>query len=99
MFSKDNIDYIELKLFDTQIDLILNALQLYAFNFHRVWPVERNCDIEEYRNSIIFHTYEQIQAVYNSYGYSHKDYSVLYNCRLTSRNNKIRKYKQAKNIA
>lgn len=92
MLNTDSINYIELNLLESQVDLILDALQLYAFNFHRVWAVEKNSDLEDLRNSMIFYTYNQIQATYNRLNYSHKDYNILDNCRLVSRRKKYKKY-------
>lgn len=99
MLNTDNINYIEISLLETQVDLVLDALQLYAFNFHRVWPVDRNSDLEELRNSMIFHTYEQIQAKYKDNRYTHNDYNVKDTCRLVSRRNRIKKYKLLKKVS
>lgn len=92
MLHTDNINYIELSLLESQIDLVLDALQLYAFNFHRVWAVDYDSDKEDLRNSLIFHTYEQIQSKYNSCRYTHKDYDIRDNCKRISKQKVIKKY-------
>lgn len=62
MFDTDNIIPKEIKLLDGQIDLILRALELYAFNLHNTWNVQVDNDKEELRNALIFHTYEGLLA-------------------------------------
>ena len=100
MLTTENINYVELNLLESQVDLILDALQLYAFNFHRVWAVDYDSNKEDLRNALIFHTYEQIQSKYNSSKYSfHKDYDLMYNCRLIKRRKRISNYKKIKQIA
>lgn len=96
MFDTDNISYIDLHLLNCQVDLILQALQLYAFNFHNVWSVDTDSDLEELRNALLFHTYEQIQDKYSS---NCHNYDILYNCRHSSRSKKITHYYKNKKIA
>ena len=79
MFNTDNINYIDLHLLEGQVDLILESLQLYAFNLHRVWAVDKNSDLEDLRNALLFHTYEEIVSKYNN---CKLNYDVLGNCQL-----------------
>ncbi len=58
MFDTDNIIPKEVKLLDGQIDIILRALELYAFNLHHTWNVNVDDNKEELRNALLFHTYE-----------------------------------------
>lgn len=99
MLNTENINYIELNLLEGQVDLILDALQLYAFNFHRVWAVDYDSDKEDLRNALIFHTYEQIQCKYNSCKYTHREYNITDNCRLIHRRKRMKKYYNAKKVA
>ena len=96
MFKPENINYIDLRLLDCQVEMILDALQLYAYNFHRVWAVNYNDEFEQMRNSFIYYTYSEIAAKYNLCGYGSRDYNVSSECRKLNRkiyNNKKKKGK------
>lgn len=60
IFNIDSINYIDLRLLEGQVDLILEALELYAFNFHKVYAIDKDSDLEDLRNCLLYHTYEQI---------------------------------------
>lgn len=62
MFDTDNIIPKEIRLLDGQIDIILRALELYAFNLHNTWSVNVDDSKEELRNALLFHTYEGLLA-------------------------------------
>ena len=47
MFDYDTINFIDLHLLNAQVDLILTALQLYAFNFHNTWGVDIDSNRED----------------------------------------------------
>lgn len=79
MFNIDSINYIEFKLLEGQVDLILDALELYAFNLHKVWPVDKDSNLEDLRNCLLYHTYEEILSNYNRYRIG---YNVSKECRL-----------------
>lgn len=98
MFDTDNIIPKQIELLDGQIDIVLKALELYAFNLHNTWGVEVDSDLNELRNALLFHTYESLIAQKNG-NYSVK-YNVLKECELISNRNKKRLYfKARKNIA
>ncbi len=98
MFDTDHINFIEFRLLEGQVDLLLEALQLYAFNFHRVWAIDRDSDLEELRNSILFYTYEQISSKLNNS--KHEFYDVMGECRLIRKRKKQYIFnKSKKNIA
>lgn len=97
MFNTDNINFVEFKLLEGQVDLILEALQLYAFNLHRVWAIDKNSDLEDLRNSLLFHTYEEIMSKYSN---SKINYDVISSCRLERKRKRNKIYLSAKkNIA
>lgn len=96
MFNTDSINYIDLHLLEGQVDLLLEALQLYAFNFHKVWSIDSNSDLEDLRNALIFHTYEQILSKYNN---SKINYDVLSACRLERQRKRKKIYISHKKIA
>lgn len=97
MFDDDTINFIDLHLLNGQVDLILSALQLYAFNLHNTWGVDTSSNKEDLRNALLFHTYEQILSKYN---YEKKiSYDVIGSCRLYSYRKRQRVYKLKKNIA
>ncbi len=72
MFDTDNIIPKEIKLLDGQIDIILRALELYAFNLHNTWNVKVDDNKEELRNALIFHTYEGLLSAKNG------EYKIAY---------------------
>lgn len=93
---KTNLSIISLSLLDSQVDLILQALQLYAFNFHNTWNIQLDEDKKEIKNALIFHTYEEILQKYNNEKVS---YDVLKACRLEKRRRDIKRYYSRKKIA
>lgn len=97
MFNTDSINYVEFRLLEGQVDLILEALQLYAFNLHKVWAIDKNSDLEDLRNALLFHTYQEIESKYNN---SKVNYDVISACRLERRRKRNKIYMSAKkNIA
>ena len=92
MFKPETVNFIDLRLLDCQVEMILDALQLYAYNFHRVWPVNYDNKLEETRNSFIYYTYSQIQAKYNLCGFAGKDYNVLKECEILAKRKDYRNY-------
>ena len=96
MFDSENINYVELKLLQGQIDLILLALELYAFNFHKVWAIDKDSDLEDLRNSLLFHTYEEILIKSSK---SRVTYDVLYNCKLEKDRKRRYEYNKIKKVA
>lgn len=98
MFDTDNIISKEIKLLDGQIDLLLKALELYAFNLHNTWGVEVDSNLSELRNALLFHTYESLISQKNG-NYDIK-YNVLKECELLSnRKKKTLYFKARKKIA
>lgn len=97
MFNTDSINYVEFKLLEGQVDLILEALQLYAFNLHKVWAIDKDSDIEDLRNALLFHTYHEIESKYSN---SKINYDVISSCRLERKRKRRHIYLSAKkNIA
>ena len=80
MFDTDNIITVNVSLLEGQIDLILRALELYAFNLHHTWGVEVDEDLHELRNALLFHTYEGLTSVKTNFNYR-QAYDVTGNCR------------------
>ncbi len=79
MFNTDSINYIEFKLLEGQVDLVLDALELYAFNLHKVWTIDKDSKLEDLRNCLLYHTYETILSKYNR---DRMVYDVSKQCRL-----------------
>ena len=100
MFDTENINFIEIQLLEGQVDLILRALELYAFNLHNTWGVEVNSDLQELRNALLFHTYEGLISRKNNNNYR-IGYDVTENCReeLARKKKKMYLAKKNKNIA
>lgn len=97
MFNTDSINYVEFRLLEGQVDLILDALQLYAFNLHKVWSIDKNSDLEDLRNALLFHTYQEIVSKYNN---SKINYDVISSCRLERKRKRKKIYLiSKKNIA
>lgn len=98
MFDTDNIIPKEIKLIDGQIDIILKALELYAFNLHNTWGIEVDTDLQNLRNALVFHTYESLLAQKNK-GYK-ISYDIIKEYRLEQdRKRKKSYYIAKKNIA
>ena len=95
IFNTDSINYIEIKLLDGQLDLILESLELYAFNFHRVYAIDKDSNLEDLRNCLLFHTYDYLLS---KRGSSYKiGYDVSKNCRLEhSRKKRVIYYSRKK---
>ena len=98
MFDTDNIIPIEIELLDGQIDIILRALELYAFNLHNAWGIEVDNHLNELRNALLFHTYESLLSQKT------KEYRVAYDLSKEYKIEQNRKRKKAyfiknKNIA
>lgn len=104
MFNTDSINYIEFRLLEGQVDLVLEALQLYAFNLHKVWAIDKDSDLEDLRNALLYHTYEEIaEKYYNSkmdFNISRINFDVLGSCRLERQRKRKKIFLNAKkNIA
>ena len=96
MFDTDSINFIEIKLLEGQVDLILRALELYAFNLHNTWGIETDEDLQDLRNALLFHTYEGLMSkkVSNNYKIA---YDVTENCREELKRKKKKMYLAMKN--
>ena len=44
----------------------MRALELYAYNFNFIVPVDKDSDLQNLRMSLIFHTYHEILAKYGN---------------------------------
>lgn len=100
MFDTDNIIPKQIELLDGQIDIILRALELYAFNLHNTWGMEVNNDLNELRNALLFHTYEGLLSQKN--GEYKIAYDVIKEYELEQRRKLVKKrlyFKSKKNIA
>lgn len=100
MFDTDNIIPKQIELLDGQIDIILRALELYAFNLHNTWGMEVDNDLNELRNALLFHTYEGLLSQKN--GEYKIAYDVIKEYELEQRRKLVKKrlyFKSQKNIA
>lgn len=99
MINTDSVNYITFNLLEGQVDIVLKSLELYAFNLHNVFAVDKDSDLEDLRNSLLYHTYNQILSSYNSNKYR-IGYNVSYECKRQVENKKkIKYYSAKKNIA
>lgn len=97
IFNTDVINDIHLQLLEGQLDLILDALELYAFNFHKVYAIDKDSDLEDLRNCLLYHTYEYLLSKKSS-SYS-VGYNVSKNCRLEHQRKKRVIYYSKKKIS
>lgn len=97
MFDTDNIIPKQIELLDGQIDIILRALELYAFNLHNTWNVNTDDIKEDLRNALLFHTYEGLLAQKN--GEYKIAYDVIEEYRLEKERKRKRIYLARKKIA
>lgn len=58
---------------DSQLEIILRALELYSFNLHHTWSVQIDNDEEDIRNALVYHTYHEILSKYK------EEYRIGYN--------------------
>lgn len=73
------MNYIHLQLMPSQVNLILKALELYAFNFHNTWGVDIDSEENDLRNAVLFHTFEQILSLYTS---TRVNYDIIKTCEI-----------------
>ena len=60
-FDFDNINPVELRLLDGQVDLILRALELYVYNLDYMLNCEKSDDMERQKKiAMVKFTFEQI---------------------------------------
>lgn len=66
-FNTNSINPVKIKLLDSQVDLIMRSLELYAYIYRFAYPGNRKYldREEELRISLIINTYEQISSQYN----------------------------------
>lgn len=77
MFS-DYLNQIDFTFYEHDIEIILRALELYAYNLHYVG--RKSCEDYEQANIILFHLYNKILAHYSNY--RNIGYNPTYNCKL-----------------
>lgn len=71
---------INLTLTEEQTRTILKSLELYSFNMHNVWGIKKDEEEYQFKNSIVFHTYEQIMSsIHNDFLYS-TNYNIKKEC-------------------
>lgn len=94
LYFSDNIHKINFSLYEPEIDMILHALELYAYNMHFV--VKKGTDDYELYNILIFHTYNEIMSHYSSNKYV-SGYNPLHNCELEINRMKKKNFYERKN--
>lgn len=95
MYS-DFTNRINYEFYEFQVDMILKALELYAYNLHYIG--RKSCEDYEQSNIILYHLYNEILSHYNNN--KHIGYNPSYNCKLEI--DKLKKkniYNFKKNIA
>lgn len=96
-FNTDNINYVDLHLLEGQCDLLLQCLELYAFNFHKVWATDLDSSFEDLRNSLLYHTYHEILCKLGQSRYR-PCYDLEYECKLSSQRKKRIIFYRKKNL-
>ena len=71
MILSNNINKIEFSLLECQVDIVLRALELYAYNVHYCFSPSEEY---EHLNTMLFYTYEGILS-----NYSRNSYKIGYN--------------------
>lgn len=96
LFNTDTINYISFSLLEGQVDLILRALELYAYNFHYIST--KKDELEDLRNSLIYHTYHQILSNYTTCKYNtYTGECIINECKNDAIQNRKRRYYKIKN--
>lgn len=83
----ENINFIDFRLLECQVDIVLRALELYTYNLHFTFCREENYEI---LNSLIYYTYESIMSKYSNCQYR-VGYDIEKTCKLEL--NRIRQQK------
>ena len=97
--NTDSINYISFNLLEGQVDIILKSLELYAFNLHNVFAVDKDSELEDLRNTLLYHTYNEILGTYKTNKYT-IGYNVPKQCKMQIESKKkIKYYSTKKNIA
>lgn len=79
-YKKKNVNppvFVEVKLLQEEVDLLLKSLEVYALNFRNFRVLELDEEMQDYINTMIFFTYEQLL----NYKHSHVvsvDFSQMY---------------------
>lgn len=79
MYFSDNTNRISFSFYEFQIDMILHALELYAYNLHYIG--RKSCEEYEESNIILFHLYNEILAHYNN-NKINIGYNPIKNCQM-----------------
>lgn len=96
IFNTDTINYISFSLLEGQVDIILRALELYAYVYHFIST--KHDDLEDLRNSLIFHTYNEILSHYTDCKFvTYAGECIINECYNQVNSNKKRRYHVIKN--
>lgn len=74
-----NTNKINFSFYEFQIDMLLHALELYAYNLHYIG--RKSCEEYEQSNIILFYLYNEILSHYSSYNLKNC-YNPCNNCKL-----------------
>ena len=96
MFETEEIGHVNFSFLYSQIDIILRALELYAYNFNFIVPVDKDSDLQNLRMSLIFHTYHEILAKYGNNKEFIKGSAEIENTKNFYNKNKKRNYNKNK---
>ena len=88
------MEEINFSLSQSQLDIILKSLELFAFNFHNVYSIDKDSDKEDLVNTLLFYTYQSLSDKKTDCNRVY--YDVMGSCRLARKNKKIISYKKAK---
>ena len=66
-FNLDDINPVEMKMLSEQVDIILRALELYAYNLEYMLDGEKSSDDERQKKlAMLKYTYEQVNTKRNN---------------------------------
>lgn len=94
MYFSDSIHKVDFSLYEPTIDMILHALELYAYNLH--YLVKQGTDEYYYCNMLILHAYNEILVHYRNNKYE-CGYNPIKNCQIEIDRYKRKNYHEAKN--
>lgn len=94
MNFSDNIHKIDFSLYEPTVDIILRALELYAYNLH--YLVKQGTDDYYYCNMLILHAYNGILVNYRDNRFQ-SGYNPIKNCQLEIDRYKKKNYFEKKN--
>jgi len=60
-FDSKEDKHIEIDLYESEIDILIQALEVYMLNFRHFRCMEKDRDLQEYLNFLVFNLYHRLR--------------------------------------